>query len=47
MSPRATGTRCQRVGYTGPLVIEREVGDQPARMRDTAHGIRVLRDILG
>lgn len=36
----------KRIGYTGPLIIEREVGDQAARLRDTAHGIRVLRDIL-
>lgn len=36
----------KRVGYTGPLVIEREVGDQAGRIRDTAHGIQVLRDIL-
>jgi L-ribulose-5-phosphate 3-epimerase len=37
----------KKVGYAGPLVIEREVGDQEQRMRDCAHGIRVLRDILG
>ncbi|MFN3650419.1 MAG: sugar phosphate isomerase/epimerase family protein [Armatimonadota bacterium] len=37
----------KRVGYTGPLVIEREVGDQEARVRDCAHGLRVLREILG
>lgn len=36
----------KRVGYTGSLVIEREVGDQQARLADCAHGIRVLRDIL-
>jgi sugar phosphate isomerase/epimerase len=37
----------QQVGYAGPLVIEREVGNQEARIQDCAHGIRVLRDILG
>ncbi len=36
----------KRVGYTGPLVIEREVGNQADRMRDCAHGIQVLRDIV-
>jgi sugar phosphate isomerase/epimerase len=36
----------KKVGYQGPLVIEREVGDQEARVRDCAHGIQVLRDIL-
>jgi L-ribulose-5-phosphate 3-epimerase len=34
------------VGYAGPLVIEREVGDQEQRLADCAHGIRVLREIL-
>jgi sugar phosphate isomerase/epimerase len=36
----------QRVGYRGPLCIEREVGDQPARVRDIAHGIQYLRECL-
>jgi L-ribulose-5-phosphate 3-epimerase len=36
----------KRVGYRGPLCIEREVGDQTGRMRDIAHGIAVLRDCL-
>lgn len=36
----------KKVGYRGPLCIEREVGDQPARIRDIAHGIRVLRECL-
>ncbi|MBX6315862.1 MAG: sugar phosphate isomerase/epimerase [Isosphaeraceae bacterium] len=36
----------KRVGYTGPLVIEREVGDQAARMRDIAHGLAFLRECL-
>lgn len=34
------------VGYRGPLIIEREAGDQAARMRDCAHGIRLLREIV-
>jgi L-ribulose-5-phosphate 3-epimerase len=33
-------------GYTGPLVIEREVGDQPARVRDVAYGLAYLRECL-
>jgi L-ribulose-5-phosphate 3-epimerase len=36
----------QRIGYTGPLILEREVGDQSARMRDIAHGLNYLRSIL-
>jgi sugar phosphate isomerase/epimerase len=36
----------KKVGYTGPLVIEREVGDQQQRLADCAHGIKVLREIL-
>jgi L-ribulose-5-phosphate 3-epimerase len=34
-------------GYTGPLIIEREVGDQAGRLRDVSHGLGYLRDILG
>lgn len=37
----------KKVGYTGPLVIEREVGDQPARIRDIAHGIKYVKECLG
>jgi L-ribulose-5-phosphate 3-epimerase len=33
-----------KVGYTGPLVVEREVGDQASRIRDIAHGLKVLRE---
>jgi sugar phosphate isomerase/epimerase len=33
-------------GYTGPLIIEREVGDQVRRLRDVAHGLRVLQSIV-
>ncbi|WP_240907143.1 sugar phosphate isomerase/epimerase family protein [Paludisphaera rhizosphaerae] len=34
------------VGYQGPLVVEREVGDQQGRLRDVAHGIALLRECL-
>jgi sugar phosphate isomerase/epimerase len=33
-------------GYQGPLIIEREVGDQAARLRDVALGLAYLRDYL-
>ena len=33
-------------GYTGPLVIEREVGDQAGRLRDVAHGLAYLREFV-
>jgi len=36
----------QKVGYRGPLVIEREAGTQEERARDCEHGIRVLRECL-
>ena len=36
----------QKVGYRGPLCIEREVGNQEQRMADVAHGIRYLLDCL-
>jgi sugar phosphate isomerase/epimerase len=36
----------QKVGYRGSLCIEREVGDQEARFRDIAHGIRYLKECL-
>jgi L-ribulose-5-phosphate 3-epimerase len=36
----------KKVGYRGALCIEREVGDQEARVRDLAHGIRYLRECL-
>ncbi len=35
-----------RVGYRGPLCIEREVGDQEARVRDIAHGYRYVKECL-
>jgi len=36
----------KKVGYRGPLCIEREVGDQAQRLADIAHGIRYLRECL-
>ncbi len=36
----------KRNGYQGPLIIEREVGDQAGRLRDVAHGLAYLRDCL-
>jgi L-ribulose-5-phosphate 3-epimerase len=33
-------------GFTGPLIIEREVGDQAGRLRDLAHGLAYLREML-
>ena len=34
------------VGYQGPLVVEREVGDQAGRLRDVARGLDCLRACL-
>jgi sugar phosphate isomerase/epimerase len=34
------------VGFRGPLCIEREVGDQEARVRDIAHGLKYVRECL-
>src|ERR1700756_2201942 len=36
----------KKVGYRGPLCIEREVGNQEQRVADIAHGIRYLRECL-
>src|SRR5262245_54799203 len=33
----------ERVGYAGPLIVEREVGDQAGRLRDVALGLERLR----
>ena len=33
----------KKIGYTGPLVVEREVGDQAGRLRDVARGLEFLR----
>jgi L-ribulose-5-phosphate 3-epimerase len=35
-----------RLGYTGPLVVEREVGNQRERARDILGGIKLLKKIL-
>jgi L-ribulose-5-phosphate 3-epimerase len=34
------------VGYTGPLVVEREVGNQAERIRDVKHGLDLIRRCL-
>jgi sugar phosphate isomerase/epimerase len=44
---RAFVQTLKRVGYRGPLCIEREVGSQEQRIADIAHGIRYLQDCLG
>jgi L-ribulose-5-phosphate 3-epimerase len=36
----------KKVGYRGPLCIEREVGTQEQRLADIAHGIKYLRECL-
>jgi len=36
----------RRVGYRGPLCIEREVGTQEERFRDIEHGVKFLRECL-
>src|SRR5262245_47680918 len=36
----------KKVGYRGPLCIEREVGNQEQRLADIAHGVRFLRQCL-
>ncbi len=36
----------KKAGYQGPLIIEREVGDQASRLRDVARGLEVLRAAL-
>jgi sugar phosphate isomerase/epimerase len=36
----------QKVGYRGPLCIEREVGNQEQRVADIAHGIQYVRECL-
>jgi L-ribulose-5-phosphate 3-epimerase len=43
---RAFVQTLKKVGYRGPLCIEREVGDQEQRVADIAHGIRTLRQCL-
>lgn len=36
-----------RAGYEGPIVVEREVGDQAGRIADIRKGLNVLRDLQG
>jgi sugar phosphate isomerase/epimerase len=36
----------KRNGFAGPLIVEREVGDQAARLRDLAAGLAYLRESL-
>jgi L-ribulose-5-phosphate 3-epimerase len=36
----------KKIGYQGPLCIEREVGNQAERVRDIAHGVRYLKECL-
>ncbi len=36
----------QRVGYHGPLCIEREAGTQEQRYRDIEHGVKFIRECL-
>jgi L-ribulose-5-phosphate 3-epimerase len=43
---RAFVQTLKKVGYQGPLCIEREVGGQEERFRDVAHGIHYLRECL-
>jgi L-ribulose-5-phosphate 3-epimerase len=43
---RAFVQTLKKVGYRGPLCIEREVGNQEERLRDVAHGIRYLRECV-
>jgi sugar phosphate isomerase/epimerase len=43
---RAFVQTLKKVGYRGPLCIEREVGTQEQRVEDIAHGIRYLRQCL-
>jgi L-ribulose-5-phosphate 3-epimerase len=43
---RAFVKALQKVGYAGPLCIEREVGDQAGRFRDIEHGVRYLGECL-
>jgi sugar phosphate isomerase/epimerase len=43
---RAFVQTLKKVGYRGPLCIEREVGNQEQRVADIAHGIAFLRQCL-
>lgn len=37
----------KKVGYTGPLCIEREAGNQQERFADIQHGVRFLKKVNG
>ncbi len=37
----------ERIGFDGPLIVEREVGSQEERVRDIRAGIELLRSIAG
>ena len=43
---RAFVKKLVRLGYRGPLCIEREVGTQAERFADIEHGVRFLRECL-
>jgi L-ribulose-5-phosphate 3-epimerase len=43
---RAIVRKLRQLGYTGPLLIEREVGTQEERFRDIEYGVRYLRQCL-
>jgi L-ribulose-5-phosphate 3-epimerase len=43
---RAFVKALKRIGFAGPLCIEREVGTQAERFRDIEHGVRFLRACL-
>jgi sugar phosphate isomerase/epimerase len=43
---RAIVRKLKELGYTGPLLIEREVGTQEQRFRDIEYGVRFLRECL-
>ncbi len=43
---RAFIAALKKVGYQGPLCIEREVGDQAGRFADIEHGVQFLRGCL-
>lgn len=36
----------EKVGYRGPLVVEREVGDQASRIRDIRSGLEFVRKVV-
>ena len=36
----------KKIGYTGALCVEREVGTQQERARDIAHGVRFIKECL-